>query len=290
MGQAKFQNKFNELARQVESWLSSYVESLPQTELLTKSIAYCLQGGGKRIRPVLALATAEALGVSPEGLRPMALALELLHTSSLVHDDLPALDNDDLRRGAPTCHKQFGEATAILAGDMLIIEAFGVISRYSTEERVRVEWSKMLAEAGAALCRGQVLDLVYSKKIQPETELSPSAEQLEEACLQKTAALFRAAVLSPLPLLAPNKAADYFPALDSFGRELGLLFQISDDLLDASAGSSGAPFDYVAKHGREGAALRADQCVEKAQAALASLPGDFSFLLDLLGVIRERKS
>ena len=289
MGQATFHNKFKELAKIVEGWLGAYGSSLPASEFLTNCIDYSLKGGGKRIRPILALATAEALQIPLDRLTPIALALELLHTSSLVHDDLPALDNDELRRGIPTCHKQFGEAAAILTGDMLIIEAFAVISRSSSEERVRVEWSKMLAEAGAALCRGQVLDLVFSKRIRPEIEINPTAEQLREACLQKTAALFRAAVLSPLSLLEPSRAKTFSSAFDRYGTELGLLFQISDDLLDASSGQAGAPYDYVAQHGPGAAALLADDCVKNARAALANIPGDFSFLLELLSVIRERK-
>ena len=193
---------------------------------LYRAMRYSLLEGGKRLRPLLCLAAAEAAsgGAAPEAAWPLATALELLHTYSLIHDDLPALDNDDLRRGRPTCHKQFGEATAILAGDALLTLAFAQFGDRRLAGR-GAEYAAVLAAAAAAMVAGQSADL--------EAEAgSAGAEQVEFIHRQKTAAVIRAALL--LGGMAGGAGEVAREALGAAGEELGLAFQIMDDILDVT--------------------------------------------------------
>ena len=192
-----------------------------------EAIRYPLLAPGKRLRPVLCLATGEALGVDPTELLPTALALELVHTFSLVHDDLPAMDDDDLRRGLPTTHRRYGEDVAILVGDALLAAAFELIGREqagSAERRLAALALLARATGAAGMIGGQYLDVRAPADID-ETGL----QRLHRL---KTGALLEASVGCAVVLAAP--APDVADALASFAAELGLLFQIVDDVLDAT--------------------------------------------------------
>lgn len=197
-----------------------------------RAMRYSLFAGGKRIRPILAIAAAHAVSESVDGIENAAAALELIHTYSLIHDDLPALDNDDLRRGRPTCHKVFGEAMAILAGDALLTLAFEVLSRLDVIDagrRIRLveELSRASGTVGGMI-GGQVNDLEGERK-------TPTAALLESIHKAKTGALLRAAVRMGGIYAGASKAE--LAALSDYGEHVGLAFQIVDDLLDVEESS-----------------------------------------------------
>ncbi|MCH9694005.1 MAG: polyprenyl synthetase family protein [Gammaproteobacteria bacterium] len=188
---------------------------------------YAVQGGGKRVRPLLVYATGECLGLDNRILDAPAVAIELIHAFSLVHDDLPAMDDDDLRRGKPTVHKAFDEATAILAADALQPLAFSVLASVdgvSAAARTRIV--QLVAEASGSLgmTGGQAIDLGAEGR-------SLSAAELEHMYALKTGALIHASVVSA-SLLQENLPANDATALDAFARAIGIAFQIKDDILD----------------------------------------------------------
>jgi len=192
---------------------------------LTEALRYSLLGGGKRLRPLLVILAAEACGGTEAQALPAGLAVEMIHTYSLVHDDLPAMDDDDLRRGRPTVHKVFGEALAILAGDALLTLAFEWLAREVQPPSVAAACVQVLAEAAGShgMVGGQVDDTLR--------EGSPSdLETLEFIHARKTGALLRSALR--LGALVADATAAQTTALDTYGRALGLAFQITDDLLD----------------------------------------------------------
>jgi geranylgeranyl diphosphate synthase type II len=225
-----------------------------------ESVRYSLEVGGKRIRPVICLATAEAAGAEPDVALPAACALELIHTFSLVHDDLPALDDDEERRGHPSTWKQFGEAVGILAGDALHAEAFRLAASYPT-----TEISRELAEATLGMIGGQWLDITGGG---------------DEVTLHrlKTGRLFAASV--GLALWAANVPASEQSPWRTFGEELGLLFQIVDDILDSDG--------YVLAHGADGARSLADEAAERARARLAEVAADTSVLREIVDGLAVR--
>ena len=198
------------------------------TESLIEAMRYSLLAGGKRIRGVLALACCEGLGVEPERLLPTAAAIELVHTYSLIHDDLPAMDDDDLRRGRPTCHKAFDEATAILAGDAMLTYAFEAILRHVKQPKVAAQVVLELAQGAGVegMVGGQMADLEGEGK-----ELS--LERLVYIHSRKTGALITAAVVCGGLIGGADKAE--ISRLRAFGREIGLAFQVVDDILDVTA-------------------------------------------------------
>jgi geranylgeranyl diphosphate synthase, type II len=197
-----------------------------------KAMRYSLFAGGKRIRPILAIAAARAVSDSPDGIENAAVTLELIHTYSLIHDDLPALDNDDLRRGRPTCHKVFGEAMAILAGDSLLTLAFEVLSRlpYVDAER-KIRLVEELARASGTvggMIAGQVNDIEGERRV-------PTAFLLESIHRAKTGALLRASLR--MGAIYAGATHDELAALSEFGERVGLAFQIIDDVLDVEESS-----------------------------------------------------
>jgi geranylgeranyl diphosphate synthase type II len=261
----------------VDRFLDSYLpteDTPPRT--LSRAVRYSLFAGGKRLRPTLVLAATEAVGGRIEDALPVAAAFEMIHTYSLIHDDLPSMDDDSLRRGRPTSHVVFGEAMAILAGDALHAYAFGVIAeppapcRLTAELRARA--IALLADAAGArgMVGGQVADL--------ESEGKPAdAETLEFIHSRKTGALIRAAV--EVGALVGEGDPDAVAELRQFGEEIGLAFQIVDDLLDVegtaeSLGKSpGKDADagkvtYPAVHGMEEARRRARELRESALSRL----------------------
>ncbi len=221
---AYLQPRLQAIERALGEWLPTPGE---RPRILPEAMRYTTLDGGKRLRPMLCIAAAEAVGGTLAQVLPTACALELIHTFSLIHDDLPALDNDALRRGKPTCHVQFGEAMAILTGDALFAHAFGLIARQaeiSPPERV-VRVLKLIADAVGVdgMVGGQVEDILSEGE--PVTP-----EQLAYIHSRKTGALIRAAVLSGAILGGAD--ADAERALDAYSRALGLAFQIVDDILN----------------------------------------------------------
>jgi geranylgeranyl pyrophosphate synthase len=212
--------------RTLDRWLPPESEA-PQR--LHAAMRYAVLGGGKRVRPLLMYATGETLGIPPGRLDGPAAAVEIIHAYSLVHDDLPAMDDDDLRRGRPTCHKAFDEATAILAGDALQVLAFEILTRdreLQVEPKARLRMLEMLAEASGSygMAGGQAIDLGAVGQALDQVEL-------EDMHRKKTGALIRASVLlaaTGVPGLTP----DGYDALDLYARRVGLAFQIHDDILD----------------------------------------------------------
>ncbi|MFP5264259.1 MAG: polyprenyl synthetase family protein [Blastocatellia bacterium] len=216
-------------AGEVNLWLERLVppETAPP-QLLHRAMRYSLLAGGKRLRPALVLAAGEAFGGATGDLMPAACAIEMIHTYSLIHDDLPAMDNDDLRRGRPTCHKAFGEAAAILAGDALLTQAFRVLSSDSAgrdpERQVRVI-REVATAAGTvdALIGGQMADIENEgKQVEP-----PALEYIHRS---KTGAMIRASVaVGGIIAGATEWQVDQ---LRAYGERVGLAFQIADDILD----------------------------------------------------------
>ena len=195
-------------------------------ETIHKAMRYSLFAGGKRIRPLLCIAAAEAVGETPAGIDAAACSLELVHTYSLIHDDLPALDNDDLRRGRPTCHKVFGDAMAILAGDALLTLAFQALAQLhiGADRRIRlVEELSVAAGTVGGMIGGQVSDLEGEGK-------PPSAQLLESIHRAKTGALIRASLRMGAIYAGADDAQTR--ALSEYGEHIGLAFQIVDDVLD----------------------------------------------------------
>lgn len=197
--------------------------------ILHKAMRYSVFAGGKRIRPILAMTAAEIVGGAAENVLPLAVALECVHTYSLIHDDLPAMDDDDFRRGKPTAHKEFGEAIAILAGDALLTLAFGVLSSaevsrsYRPERLLQVIGELAFAAGSNRLIAGQVLDVACEGKQVPE-------EMVETIIRSKTGALIRASLICGAALAGGSR--DEITLLGRYGEDLGAVFQIKDDLLD----------------------------------------------------------
>jgi len=232
---------------------------------LHAAMRHLLFPGGKRFRPVLALAAARAVGGDPEVALPVAAAVELIHTYSLVHDDLPCMDDDALRRGRATVHVAFDEATAVLAGDALLAEAFRVmLSAGELPPAVRLEAARELAHAAGSreLVGGQADDLVPG-------EGAPTAARIESVHARKTAALIRAAVV------AGGRVAGGSPAtlerLGRFAAAVGLGFQIADDLLDRDEGHGPEACSLVTVLGSEGARARAEALLAEALAEIEGL-------------------
>ncbi len=236
-----------------------------------RAMRYSVLGGGKRIRPILCLEAAAAVGPAKRGVEDLACALELIHTYSLIHDDLPALDNDDLRRGRPTCHKKFGEATAILAGDALLTLAFEVLGRLEAPRGARIiaELARALGTR-SGMISGQVADLEAERK-------RISARELAYIHRSKTGALIRASVRSGA--LAAGASAVELERLTRYGEKVGLAFQIVDDILDVRSSTArlGKPAHhdaarhkatYPALHGLKRSEQLAAELIDDACAAL----------------------
>jgi geranylgeranyl pyrophosphate synthase len=252
-----------ELKELVEQALEG-LELWPDLHGQAESARYgAVEMGGKRIRPVISLAVGEALGAEPGQVMPAGLALELVHNFSLVHDDLPSLDNDAERRGRPSVWAAYGEGKAVLAGDALLAEAFRLAASYPTADVARE-----LAEATLGMIGGQYLDTM-----EPDTDL-------ETIHRLKTGRLFSASV--SLPLWAVGLPREEQEPWRDFGAELGMLFQVVDDILDGDG--------YVVTHGEEGARTLADGAAARARARLADVPADTSVLEDIVDGLATRTS
>jgi geranylgeranyl diphosphate synthase, type II len=264
------------------------------TEGLVEAMRYSLLAGGKRIRPVLCLATCEGLGHDPDELLPTAAALELIHTYSLIHDDLPSMDDDDLRRGRPTCHRAFGEDAAILAGDALFAEAIRLVAEQQVggpSTRLGIVTELAAASGVNGMVGGQFLDLRDHGRA--------SADALRQVHLLKTGRLIAASVRCAVIYARPDAAVA--TALRAFAHELGLLFQIVDDILDVSgdeealgkqvgADARHDKITYVSFHGLERARELASESHARAEALLAAVPGPTDDLAALTDLIYDRQS
>ncbi|HMG34664.1 MAG TPA: farnesyl diphosphate synthase [Blastocatellia bacterium] len=288
----------NRRAQEVNAWLDALVPSeTAPPEQLHRAMRYSLMAGGKRLRPALVLAAGEALGASTDDLMPTACAIEMIHTYSLIHDDLPAMDNDDLRRGRPTCHKVFGEAMAILAGDALLTQAFRVLSAEAPSGNAAIQLRVIREVATAsgtadALIGGQVADIENEGH-------TVDAQTLEYIHRSKTGALITASVVVGGILAgASERKVD---ALRSYGERIGLAFQIADDLLDVTSTSeelgktpgkdqAANKATYPAIHGISASQDKAAQLVEEAVQIVSDLGVDSGVLSDIARFIVARRS
>jgi geranylgeranyl diphosphate synthase, type II len=279
--------------------VDAYLEELrfsddPGTAGLEEAMRYSLLAGGKRIRPVLALATGSAIGMQTRELMPLAAALELIHTYSLIHDDLPAMDDDDMRRGRPTCHVAFGEDVAILAGDGLYAEAFRHLLRFQAGEPANI----LQAAAELATATG-VTGMVGGQYLDVAASAPAGAEGLRHLHELKTGRLIRASVECVL-LIEGKHERDTIEQFKTFASELGVLFQIVDDILDVTGSDEalGKPSGsderlgkrtYVTEFGLDGARELAQQAHRNASSALASAaPGDPAQLQQIADFIAHR--
>ena len=267
-------------------------EDCPQKVLLD-AMRYSLLAGGKRIRPVLLLKFCEAAGGERSAALPAACGIEMLHTYSLIHDDLPCMDNDDLRRGKPTCHKVFGETNAVLAGDALQSAAYGAVLSSPVAPGRTAAMAKTLAFAAAeqGMCGGQYLDT--SKEGLPVTE-----DELYEIHRLKTGALLRAACV--MGVQCAGGTAEQVSAAEDFAMNLGLAFQIRDDVLDtiSTVDELGKPIGsdaaekkttFVSLLGVEECSRLVHEHTEKAKSAIAGLFSDTDFLCWLADVLADRR-
>jgi geranylgeranyl diphosphate synthase type II len=210
----------------VESALSGFLEPSGRGQRLTEAMRYSLLAGGKRIRPTLCIAAAEAVGGAANQALAAACALEMIHTYSLIHDDLPAMDDDDLRRGQPTCHKAFDEATAILAGDALLTLAFEVLAGMEAgSPLVKLELIRRIAAAAGfrGMVLGQVLDIGFEGR-------SLGLEEVEFLHGRKTGDMIEAALVTGA--LIAGGSEEQLQRIGSYGRSVGLAFQVVDDILN----------------------------------------------------------
>jgi geranylgeranyl diphosphate synthase type II len=287
------------LRDRVERSLAEHLapEICPAPSPLREAMRYSLLAGGKRIRPVILLAAGKAVGGEETELLPFACAVEYVHTYSLIHDDLPAMDDDDFRRGKPTCHKAYGEATAILAGDGLLTEAFRVmaeapLSSARPDRAVRAIAELARAAGAGGMVGGQQLDLNAA----PGLSAPPDVEEIQ---LRKTAALIASCARMGGILGGgdPGRVA----ALGEFGTRLGVLFQVTDDILDETASfeemGKGTAKDrargkwtYPVAFGMDAAVARAGALAVEAQAALSAFGQEAGPLRELVRVVETRRS
>ena len=284
-----FDERINVINKSLDELLPS--ESTEPSKL-HGAMRYSVFAGGKRLRPVLFMAACEVLGRDWKGLLPYACALEMIHTYSLIHDDLPCMDDDDLRRGRATCHKVYDEATALLAGDALLTHAFYILAKVSAEPSGILASLNLLGEASGSLgmVGGQVLDLESEGKL-----ITP--QLMQEIHSKKTGALFRAAIVAAGLL---SEAADTeLAALEKYAINLGVAFQIVDDVLDVigdqdllgkpvGSDEKNAKSTYPAMFGLEEAQRMAQNAIDQAKNALEIFGAKAQPLLEIADFILHR--
>lgn len=284
-------------ATQIDEWLDRLLPKENQIPaIIHQAMRYSIFAGGKRLRPILAITAGEIFDADERELLPVACSLEMIHTYSLIHDDLPAMDDDDLRRGMPTCHVKFGEAIAILAGDALLTQAFLTLADYETanpDRKVRV--ISEVAHAAAttkALIGGQVLDIQAEGK-------TITGQELEEVHRAKTGALIRCSVRVGAILGGADE--DELNALTEYGEKAGLAFQVADDLLDETATSeelgktagkdaANQKATYTSFYGKNVASEMANRLCNEAVAAAGRIGRDSRILESIAQFIVERRS
>lgn len=275
---------------ELDTILSNYTTS--NNKHLIKAIKYSSLNGGKRIRPLLLFSLAEMHGATAQKALLVACALELIHCYSLVHDDLPAMDNDDLRRGNLTCHKKFDEASAILAGDAMQSLAFSLINSGEYSSDIAVKLTKTLATASLNMVFGQALDMRYEKK-------QIGIKQLKVVHHHKTGDLISASLLLGA-IVAENPKTD-LARIKSIGKNLGIAFQIKDDILNATSTASvlGKPVGsdderskntYVSILGLKKSQLQLEKIIAQVKAEIDQLNLPADKLLQLANLVINRKS
>jgi geranylgeranyl diphosphate synthase type II len=290
-----FKEKYEQYLKIFEDYANSQANQLTtMPDILGESMKYSLFLGGKRIRPVLALAVAEIFNLPNDVILPYALALEMIHTYSLIHDDLPAMDNDDFRRGKPSNHKKYGEANAILAGDGLLNTAYGIcISQCAKGEKFCIA-SQILCECAGinGMIAGQSLDLKFTSSNEPCTE-----KDLLAIYKLKTGKL----LLAPILIASVLSGGKNYFELEEFGQNLGYLFQFTDDILDEIGSfeklgktigkdKTEKKLTSISFYGLEGAKIQADFRAAKCYNVLDGIDGDTEFLSDLISYIRNREN
>jgi geranylgeranyl diphosphate synthase type II len=291
----------DDLRRLVDDYLDGLdFTAAPATVGLNEAMRYSLLAGGKRIRPVLTLATARAIGLQPEQVLPAAASIELIHTYSLIHDDLPAMDDDELRRGMPTSHVKFGENVAILAGDGLFSEAIRLFSerQHGEPKAVLMALRELVSATGVGgMVGGQYVDVTEFEQGHPGEGGAVDPERLREMHLLKTGRLIGASVGVVLRLgeIPKEKRTPY----RRFAEELGVLFQIVDDILDVTGSDEelGKPsgsderhgkLTYVSAHGLERARELASESHRKAREALSETGAQTDDLARITDFIHTR--
>lgn len=285
----------SEQIKQIDKYLEKYLfqKNNPQS-IIYEAMRYSVFAGGKRLRPMLMLNVCKMCGGDEKEVVPFACAIEFIHTYSLIHDDLPSMDNDDLRRGMPTSHIKFGEATAVLAGDALLNRAFEVVSEYNGDKPQRaIKAINMLAVSSGAdgMIGGQIVDMQSEgKKI--------TLDELKYLHLNKTGAIIRSACT--IGALMSNATDNEIEAIDEFAQNLGIAFQIQDDILDVigdekelgkpiGSDSDGGKNTYVALVGLEKSKELASEYSQKAKKSLEMFGGKAEFLIKLTDYLTKRK-
>jgi geranylgeranyl diphosphate synthase type II len=282
-------------AKYVNSALKNFLPK--DNSIISQSMRYSVLAGGKRLRPIFVFLAAELFGGKDKDVLPAACAVEFLHTYSLVHDDLPAMDNDNLRRGIPTNHKKFGEAAAILCGDALLTEAFNLITKSNSDSENINKAIKILADCGGykGMIAGQAEDTLgtgnWNQKNKKVLE-----QKLKFIQVQKTAALISASLKIGAVLAGADKKG--LKLLETYGTNIGIAFQIIDDILDVYAdkkllGKDGSDVDNdkltaLSLFGKEKAQKRADRQITKAKKALSIFGEKAQALLQLADYITAR--
>lgn len=288
-----FNEKYNFYVNEFNRTLEKFCNGIDcRPKILADSLKYSLNLGGKRIRPVLMLAVGDLLGLERRKLENFALSIELIHTYSLIHDDLPEMDNDDFRRGKPSNHKVFGTGNAVLAGDGLLNTAYSLLLKECKNGIEYISAAEYICDSAGiyGMIAGQSADLMHEK------DSSYNEATLDFIYENKTSKLITAPVVVPGILLGGR----CFSELKAFGRDLGLLFQITDDILDVegdfetlgkSIGKDDKEGKYtsVSVYGLDGAKLRADVLAERCRTLLEGIEGDRDFLVRLVDYVRTRK-
>ncbi|MCI8476133.1 MAG: polyprenyl synthetase family protein [Clostridia bacterium] len=289
-----FGEKYAQYSNEFNGALNEFCARLDcRPQILAESLKYSLNLGGKRIRPVLTLAVADLLGVERRKVMNFALAIELIHTYSLIHDDLPEMDDDDFRRGKPSNHKVFGTGNAVLAGDGLLNTAYSLLLKECKNGTEFISAAEYICDCAGVygMIAGQSADLMH------ENDESYNEKTLDFIYENKTGKLLVAPIVVP-SILCGGRC---FSELKAFGKDLGLLFQITDDVLDVegsfeklgkSLGKDGKEGKYtsVAVYGLNGAKLRADVLAERCRTLLEGIDGDAGFLLQFVDFVRSRKA
>jgi len=270
------------LIKEVNKSLGYYVKKYKESpDILKKAIKYSVENSGKRFRPILCLLTAKSLGKDYRAVLPTACAIEFIHTYSLIHDDLPSIDNDDLRRGKPTCHKKFGEDIAVLAGDALFAEAFNIIIKYQiADDRTKIKILEEIADASgtSGMAAGQIVDVYFTgKKI--------SKKKLEYMHRNKTGKIITASVRCAAILC--GVIDDYLKKFTEYSENLGLAFQITDDILDVTSDKRINTFPNI--WGISKSKEIARDKIDKAIAIIKSMDIDYKWLVNIANFLLVRK-
>jgi geranylgeranyl diphosphate synthase, type II len=282
---ASFNDRLQELKSEVDRYIQGYLQEMESSASqngvreLCKAISYSMAEGGHRIRPVLALLTAEALGKTHDDVLPLGSAIELIHSYSLIHDDLPCMDDDDFRRGKPSNHKVFGEALAVLAGDAMSTEAFRVLATaYKERPSLALELIRDLAEASGpqGMAGGQAIDLVLRDR-------QLTKNQIEFLHSRKTGVLLKMSVMGTAKICGATE--EQLKALDKYATALGLTFQIADDISDGAATDE---LSFVKTAGMEEAKKACQDLVEEACRSVEVLGPKAQGLKELVSYIYER--